>query len=108
LALSNLSRNFGDRERETTIEALTGRSAPLVLDDIDKVKPNVYAAEQLFVAIDNCLTHERPLIVTTNLLPSQLEAKWPKPHGGAIASRLAGYCEMHRVTGVDRRLRRAA
>jgi DNA replication protein DnaC len=108
LALSNLSRSFRDSEREVTIEALTGARAPLVLDDIDKCKPNVFAAEQLFLAIDLCLTHERSLIVTTNLLPSQLAARWPKPHGEAIASRLAGYCELHQVIGEDRRLRTAA
>jgi DNA replication protein DnaC len=108
LALSNLSRKFTDHDRADTIEALTSRRAPLVLDDIDKCKPNVYAAEQLFLAIDLCLTHERPLIVTTNLLASELAARWPKPHGEAIASRLAGYCEMHRVAGEDRRLRSAA
>jgi DNA replication protein DnaC len=108
LALSNLSRDFNDRERGRTIEALTGKQAPLVLDDIDKCKPHVFAAEQLFLAVDLCMTNRRALIVTTNMMPSQLAANWPKPHGEAIASRLAGYCELHRVTGRDRRLRRAA
>jgi DNA replication protein DnaC len=108
LALSDLSRSFSNPDRERTIEALTGKGTPLILDDIDKAKPNVFAAEQLFCAIDGCIAHDRPLLVTTNLMPSGLAVNWPKPYGQAIASRLAGHCELHKVTGRDRRLRRAA
>jgi DNA replication protein DnaC len=103
-ALNDLSRGFNDPHRISTMDALDGKHAALVLDDIDKAKPNASAAAHLFGAIDACMTHERPLIVTTNLMPSQLAAYWPKPHGATIASRLAGYCEMHRVSGRDRRL----
>jgi DNA replication protein DnaC len=103
-ALNDLSRGFTDPRRKDAQDALDGKHAPLVLDDIDKAKPNANAAAILFGAIDACMTHERALIVTTNLMPSQLAANWPKPHGAAIASRLSGYCELHRVTGRDRRL----
>lgn len=107
-AFNDLSRGFHDVARVNTLDALDGKHTPLILDDIDKAKPNASAAAVLFGAIDACITHERSLICTTNLMPSELERNWPKPHGVAIASRLAGYCEMHRVTGVDRRLRTAA
>jgi DNA replication protein DnaC len=105
-ALNDLSRGFTDSRRVDVQDALDGKHAPLILDDIDKAKPNANAASILFGAIDACLTHERPLVVTTNLMPSQLAVNWPKPHGAAIASRLAGYCELHRVAGRDRRLGR--
>jgi len=105
-ALNDLSRDFNDRRRVQTMNALDGQHAALVLDDIDKAKPNASAAAHVFGAIDACLTHERPLIVTTNLMPSQLAAYWPKPHGQTIASRLAGYCELHKITGRDRRVNR--
>lgn len=103
-ALNNLSRGFTDARRLSTMDALDSERAPLILDDIDKAKPNTNAAAILFGAIDTCMTSQRALIVTTNLMPSQLAVNWPKPHGEAIASRLTGYCEMHRVTGRDRRL----
>jgi DNA replication protein DnaC len=104
-ALNDLSRGFADHRRLDTMDALDSKQAPLILDDIDKAKPNANAAAILFGAIDACMTNRRALIVTTNLMPSQLAVNWPKPHGEAIASRLAGYCEMHRVTGTDRRLK---
>ncbi len=103
-ALNDLSRGFSDARRLSAMDALDSKHAPLVLDDIDKAKPNANAAAILFGAVDACMTNRRSLIVTTNLLPSQLAVNWPKPHGEAIASRLAGYCDVHRVTGRDRRL----
>ena len=103
-ALNDLSRGFNDSRRIDTMDALDGKHAALILDDLDKAKPNASAAAHVFGAIDACLIHERALIVTTNLMPSQLAAYWPKPHGATIASRLAGYCGLHKITGRDRRV----
>jgi DNA replication protein DnaC len=103
LALSHLGRSYGDREREATLKALTDPRAPLVLDDLDKGRPNAFAAEQLFNAIDLAQVHERSLLVTANLTPTRLAESWPEPHGEAIASRLVGYCETYQVAGRDRR-----
>jgi DNA replication protein DnaC len=80
----------------------------VILDDLDKARPSAFAAEQVFNAVDLCITHGSPLLVTTNLTPSQLATHWPAPHGEAIASRLAGFCELHELTGPDRRLERAS
>ena len=88
------------------IDALGNRTRTLILDDLDKVRPTVFAAESIFLAIDQSLTEERSLLVTTNWMPSEFAKQWPKPHGDAIASRLVGYCELHRLTGQDRRLHR--
>ncbi len=102
--LSDLARPFGSAERERALRALAERGGrALILDDLDKAKPTVAAASELFAAIDNCITHCRPLIVTTNLMPSELASRWPA-HGKAIASRLSGYCELHKIAGADRRL----
>jgi DNA replication protein DnaC len=114
LALMKLGRPFKDPERMATLDALTETPAlfmgrvsrplgPLVLDDLDKSSPSKSAAEQLFAAIDLCVTHSRPLIVTTNLLPSEIARRWPQPFGEAIASRLVGHCRVLRVDGHDRR-----
>lgn len=104
-ALTDLGRSFGHKDRERMIEALTSRQLPLVLDDLDKSKPTPAAAHMIFEAIDSCMTHNRSLLVTTNLTPDGLAAKIPE-HGRAIASRLVGYCELHRISGRDRRLAR--
>lgn len=107
-ALTDLGRSFGSRERERVIESLTSPELPLVMDDLDKSRPTATAAEIVFQAIDSCITHDRPLLVTTNLMPARLATNWPAPYGEAIASRLVGYGEIHRISGCDRRLARAA
>ncbi len=104
LILNHLARSFNDPLREAMIEALGNDTRTLILDDLDKVRPTVFAAESLFLAIDQSLTEQRSLLVTTNWMPSEFAKQWPKPYGDAIASRLVGYCELHRLTGPDRRL----
>ncbi len=104
-ALSYLGRDFSDQQRTRVLEELT-RKAPLVLDDFDKARPNVSAVQELFNAIEHAMSHECPIIITTNLRPSEVATRWPAPYGEAIASRLAHkqYFEVHHVPGRDRRL----
>jgi len=102
-AVSHLGRVFGDETRERTLRALTTNTGPLILDDLDKAKPSARVAETVFTAVDGCLTHLRPFLVTMNATPAQLAKSWPEEHGKAIASRL-NECELHKVTGPDRRL----
>lgn len=97
---SLIAESFGDQQaKERAARILTG-SRPLVLDDLDKVKPNEWVASQLFAAIDNRLTAGTGLLVTTNLRNSEIAATF----GEAIASRLKGYCALREMTGPDRRL----
>lgn len=79
----------------------------LVLDDLDKARRSEYASEQLLCAIDKRITAGAPLLVTTNLMPSQLADRFPG-YGPMIVSRLRGYCETFLVEGPDRRLERFA
>jgi DNA replication protein DnaC len=104
LLLARLGSGLGTPQREAALTVLTG-TRPLVLDDLDKTRPTEYGAEQIFLAIDGAVTEERALLVTTNLRVSELAAKWPAPFGEAIASRLAGYCDVVVLSGGDRRLR---
>jgi DNA replication protein DnaC len=76
----------------------------LVLDDLDKTRPTPVAAEQLFLAIDHRIENRVPLAVTTNLSLAEIATRYEQPFGEAIASRLAGYCARHTITGVDRRM----
>jgi DNA replication protein DnaC len=107
-AAIDLGRDFGDPARARVLAALTATSGALVLDDLDKVRPNQGAAEALFAAIDGCGVRRRPLAVTSNLMPSELAKRYPAPHGTAIASRIVGYCgEVHKISGQDRRAARS-
>jgi DNA replication protein DnaC len=103
-AVAVLGRDFGNEERADVLAGLTDRSSLLVLDDIDKSKPSPHVAELIFSAIDTCIAHRRPLLLTTNLMPSQLAARYPAPHGEAIASRIVGYCAVYKLAGHDRRI----
>jgi len=98
--------NFEDRHaRALAVRVLTGKGA-LVLDDFDKVNVTDWLASQLFAAIDGRIEAGAPLLVTTNLDPGELRAKF----GDAIYSRIEGYCRMIELAGPDYRLvnRRAA
>lgn len=105
LLFARLGSGFNSDQRNWALEILSGSTA-LVVDDIDKARPTEYGAEQVFLAVDQRVEHEKPLLVTTNLTPGELAARWPEPYGEAIASRLVGYCRVVRVEGVDRRLAR--
>jgi DNA replication protein DnaC len=102
LLFARLGSGLGSLERDAALAILTGKSA-LVLDDLDKVRPTDYGAEQVFVAIDRRLTEGTPLLITSNLAPAEMAARWPTPYGPAIASRLGGECRTVRMQGDDRR-----
>lgn len=100
---AKLSLAFNDDERTQLLRLLVSTTA-IVLDDIDKVRPSEYAAEQLFLAIDTRVQAGAPLLVTTNLLLSELADRYPEPYGETIVSRLIGKCDCFAVKGHDRRL----
>lgn len=103
LLFARLGSGLGTDGRDQALDILAGRHG-LVLDDIDKARPTEYAAEQVFLAIDQRVEHSAPLLITTNLTPGDLAARWPEPYGPAIASRLVGYCTVIPVPGGDRRI----
>lgn len=100
---AQLSAAFSDDERKQALKVLTG-SGGLVLDDLDKVALSEGSKGRLFVAIDNRINAGAPLLVTANLSPRELTARF----GEAIASRLIGYCQAFEMDGPDRRTRLAA
>jgi DNA replication protein DnaC len=100
--LARLGYGMGSPECADALKTLEGRRA-LVLDDLDKVRPTEYGAEQVFNAIDSRLTKGGGLLVTTNLTPAELATRWPDPYGPAIASRLGGECRVVQLQGNDRR-----
>ena len=99
--IARLQASFADDDRREALRVLTG-TEPLVLDDIDKVKLTETVSNHLFVALDKRINMGVPLLVTTNLPPGGLEAKF----GDAIGSRLLGYFRraLFEMDGPDRRL----
>lgn len=102
MLIARLQASFSDRERQEALKVLIGSGA-LVLDDLDKVNPTETVKSQLFVAIENRIAAEKPLLVTTNLPLGQLGERFGEP----IVSRLAGYAlgRVFEMDGADRRIR---
>jgi DNA replication protein DnaC len=102
MLIAQTQASFGDRDREEALKVLSGTGG-LVLDDLDKVQPSESVISRLFVAIDNRVEAGAPLLVTTNLAPAELVAKF----GEAITSRLTGYSlgRAREMDGADRRMR---
>jgi DNA replication protein DnaC len=69
------------------LEILTGSDA-LVLDDLDKTRATEFAAEAVFLAIDQRADGAAPIMLTTNLEFTGLVGRWPAPYGEAIGSRI--------------------
>jgi DNA replication protein DnaC len=103
LLLARLNAGYGTDDHREALQILTGSRA-LILDDLDKVRPTEYGAEQVFTAIDKRLSSGVPLLVTTNAQPSELASYWPGKYGPSIASRLGGECRVVSLAGEDRRL----
>lgn len=104
--LMDLSHAFGSPEHARALRALeaAGSESALVLDDLDKGKPNEHQTQPIYVAVNGWIEAELPLLVTLNRDLDELERWLPESFGEAISSRLAGYCKVQQVGGVDRRL----
>lgn len=76
----------------------------LILDDLDKLKPTEHALQPLYVAINGWYEQRQPLIVTCNRNLDELAMWMGETFGEALASRLAGYCEVVEIKGEDWRL----
>jgi DNA replication protein DnaC len=102
-----LSGDFDNPARQRALAVLEGGRA-LALDDIDKGRPSHYGAEMTWLAVDQRIVHNAPLLVTTNSGLDALSERWPEEYAEAIVSRLVGHCELVAIEGVDRRVPRAA
>lgn len=84
-------------ESVATIDAEMRRTHLLVLDDLGKQKSSEWAEQQLFRLIDERHRERKPLIVTTNTPPENLDA--------ALFSRLFGSTsQVVEFQGADRRM----
>lgn len=97
--MAELAGAWNDDDRKLALKVLTSKHAA-VLDDLDKINPTPNALAQIFTALDKREQSKAPLVVTTNLRPSELEKKM----GSVIVSRLLGMCTVYEYPGPDRRL----
>lgn len=70
----------------------------LVLDDFGSEKLSEYLADRMYSVVNWRYSREKPLIVTTNLVPQELGVLWPR-----MASRLCSGTVIM-MDGPDRRL----
>jgi DNA replication protein DnaC len=98
-AMAKLGASFNDESRAAALHVLSGSGA-VVLDDLDKGRPTDFGIEQIFAAVDAREQAGAPLLVTTNLTPSEIGKRYGEP----LMSRLAGYCRVVKVEGPDWRV----
>jgi DNA replication protein DnaC len=100
--LGRIRRSYGEEAQEEEweiIDELT--TAPLlVLDDLGKERVKDWVEEILFRIIDVRYGEKRPLVITTNFSPQDLEKRYPEK-GYAIVSRLAEMCTGVYLGGED-------
>jgi DNA replication protein DnaC len=100
-AMARLGGSFTDEGRAEAVRVFSGNGA-VILDDLDKTRPSDFGMEQLFSAVDAREQAGAPLLVTTNLSPSEIGERYGEP----LMSRLAGYCRTVQVEGEDWRVTR--
>lgn len=98
-AMARMSTSWTDQGRYEAARFLHGKGA-VVLDDLDKCRATDYGKEQLFAAIDSREQAGSPILVTTNLTEPEIAERF----GEAVASRLAGLCDVVEVGGSDIRM----
>ena len=101
--LVQLRSGFGTDMRSGA-QHLVGTRCAVVFDDFDKINPTANALEVVFAALDARIQAGASVLITTNLPVGKFAVGWPQPLGQAIASRIAGYCQVVRMGGKDRRL----
>lgn len=79
----------------------------LVIDDLGKERVSDWVATAIYHIVNDrwAQRHKVMTIITSNYSRTDLEGVY-RPHGEAIASRIAGMCDVLELTGADRRIGR--
>jgi len=103
--IARTQTGFGTTTKAEATDTILAGEIPIVLDDLDKTTTTDHIAAQLFTAIETRVNNNTQIIVTTNLKLSELAGRLGAQWGEAIASRLAGCCEMYTIAHKDRRIK---
>ena len=108
--LMQLRAAYDDDTQESERRVLSRYiNVPVLLwDDLGKESFRTdWGPEKFYYVIDYRVRTNKPIIISTNFDLGEIEAKFGRDNfGPAIASRLAGFCEMWTLGGPDRRVRR--
>jgi len=98
----------GSQESESRVLRRYTQVPVLLWDDLGKESFRTdWGPEKFYYVIDYRVRTNKPIIISTNFDLGEIEAKFGRDNfGPAIASRLAGFCEMWTLGGPDRRVQR--
>ena len=94
--LQRLRDEFDNGERRYL--ALMKKVDVLIIDDLGKDKQTEWNDEILFEVVNCRYEHKKPIVITTNATPRELEERHP-----AVYSRLCEICELITMIGKDYR-----
>lgn len=109
--LDTLKSTFNSENEQQTLDKLMDELEAvdvLVLDDIGTEYPTSWAAERLYIIINNRYNAGKPIIATSNYGAEDLikRFKLEQITGRRIISRLSEMCKTIEIRGDDRRMRR--
>jgi len=98
----------GSQESESRVLRRYTHVPVLLWDDLGKESFRTdWGPEKFYYVIDYRVRTNKPIIISSNFDLGEIEAKFGRDNfGPAIASRLAGFCEMWILGGPDRRVQR--
>lgn len=109
--LDNLKTTFDKKDsNDTTLDEMMRAlqaADVLILDDMGTENPTDWAAERVFLIINDRYNAQKPVIATSNFDLDNLVLRFKdKITGTRIVSRLKQMCGAAGITGTDRRIRR--
>ena len=100
----------GTQESESKVLRRYTHIPVLLWDDLGKENFKTdWAPEKFYYVIDYRVRTNRPMIISSNFSLAEIETRFGLYNfGPAIASRLAGFCEMWTLGGPDRRIQKSS
>jgi len=97
----------GSQESESRVLRRYTQVPVLLWDDLGKESFRTdWGPEKFYYVIDYRVRTNKPMIISSNFDLGEIEAKFGRDNfGPAIASRLAGFCEVWTLGGPDRRIK---
>ena len=98
----------GSQESESRVLRRYTQVPVLLWDDLGKESFRTdWGPEKFYYVIDYRVRTKKPMIISSNFDLGEIEAKFGRDNfGPAIASRLAGFCEVWTLGGPDRRIKK--
>lgn len=87
------------KEKSYTSEDIINAKNLLIIDDLGAERMSEWVAEVIYLLVNRAYVDMRPIVITSNLKPSELADRV----GERIASRIVEMCDMIKLEGQDRR-----